>query len=186
MNYSENYCTVAQRQWVCKGCWKWYWQTCLTWGCHKPSMCKKCNYLGNGIKQSMPVLPHNVAIPSVLSRFTGPSPAPAIHTALSCFFVLLATDFPLRVQSIVSQSCPLFATLWTIAHQAPLSMRFSRQNTGVDCHFLLQWIFPSQGSNLGLPHWRQILYCLSHKGSPDSAKLPLTNLRESSRLLRNS
>ena len=32
----------------------------------------------------------------------------------------------------------LFATPWTIAHQAPLSMGFPRQNTGVDCHFLLQ------------------------------------------------
>ena len=32
----------------------------------------------------------------------------------------------------------LFATLWTVAHQAPLSMEFSRQeNTGVGCHFLL-------------------------------------------------
>ena len=31
---------------------------------------------------------------------------------------------------------------------------------------LLQGIFPNQGSNLGLPHFRQILYCLSHKGIP--------------------
>ena len=31
----------------------------------------------------------------------------------------------------------LFATPWTVAHQAPLSMGFSRQNTGVGCHFLL-------------------------------------------------
>ena len=31
---------------------------------------------------------------------------------------------------------------------------------------LLQGIFPSQGSNPGLPHYRQILYQLSHKGSP--------------------
>ena len=30
------------------------------------------------------------------------------------------------------------------------------------CEFLLQEIFPIQGSNLGLPHCRQILYCLSH------------------------
>ena len=28
---------------------------------------------------------------------------------------------------LVAQSCPLFATPWTAAHQAPLSMRFSRQ-----------------------------------------------------------
>ena len=31
---------------------------------------------------------------------------------------------------------------------------------------LLQGIFPTQGSNPGLPHCRQILYQLSHKGSP--------------------
>ena len=31
---------------------------------------------------------------------------------------------------------------------------------------LLQGIFPTQGSNLGLPHCRQILYQLSHKRSP--------------------
>ena len=35
----------------------------------------------------------------------------------------------------------------------------------MDCHFLLQGIFPTQGSNLGLPHCRQILYHLSHQGS---------------------
>jgi len=31
---------------------------------------------------------------------------------------------------------------------------------------LLQRIFPTQGSNPGLPHCRRILYQLSHKGSP--------------------
>ena len=41
------------------------------------------------------------------------------------------------------------------------------KNTGVGCHALLQGIFPTQGSNLGLPHYRQILYCLSYQGSPD-------------------
>ena len=37
---------------------------------------------------------------------------------------------------------------------------------GVGSHSLLQGIFPTQGSNPGLPHCRQILYQLSHKGSP--------------------
>ena len=32
----------------------------------------------------------------------------------------------------------------------------------MDCHFLLQGIFPTQGSNPGLPHCRQTLYRLSH------------------------
>ena len=40
------------------------------------------------------------------------------------------------------------------------------QNTGVGSLSLLQGIFPTQGSNPGLPHCRRILYQLSHKGSP--------------------
>ena len=42
------------------------------------------------------------------------------------------------------------------------------KNTGMGCHALLQGIFPTQGSNPGLPHCRQILYYLSHQGSPVS------------------
>ena len=37
---------------------------------------------------------------------------------------------------------------------------------GVGSRSLLQGIFPTQGSNLDLPHCRRILYWLSHKGSP--------------------
>ena len=40
------------------------------------------------------------------------------------------------------------------------------KNTGVGCHALLQGIFPTQGSNPGLPHCRWILYHLIHQGSP--------------------
>ena len=40
------------------------------------------------------------------------------------------------------------------------------KNTGVGSHFLLQGIFPIQGLNPGLLHWRQILYLLSYQGSP--------------------
>ena len=43
---------------------------------------------------------------------------------------------------------------------------FLGQDTGVDSLSLLQGIFPTQGSNPGLPHCRRILYQLSHKGSP--------------------
>ena len=41
------------------------------------------------------------------------------------------------------------------------------QNTGVGSHSLLQGIFPTQGSNPGFPHCRQILHQLSHKGIPN-------------------
>ena len=40
------------------------------------------------------------------------------------------------------------------------------QNTEVGSLSLLQGIFPTQGSNPRLPHCRQILYQMSHKGSP--------------------
>ena len=50
-----------------------------------------------------------------------------------------------------------FATLCTIACQAPLSMRFCRKEYWLGCHVLLQGIFPTQGSNprlLHLLHWQ--------------------------------
>ena len=44
------------------------------------------------------------------------------------------------------------------------------QNTGVCILSLLQGIFPTQGLNPGLLHYEQILYQLSHKGSPSILK----------------
>ena len=40
------------------------------------------------------------------------------------------------------------------------------KNTGEGGHSLLLGIFPTERSNLGLPHCRQSLYPLSHQGSP--------------------
>ena len=57
----------------------------------------------------------------------------------------------------------LSVTPWTVTRQAPLSVGFSRQNTGVGCHALLQRIFPTRESNPVLLHCRQILYQLSHQ-----------------------
>ena len=54
---------------------------------------------------------------------------------------------------------------WMVARQAPLSMGFPGKNTGVGCHFLLQGIFPTQGSNLRLLHWQADSLRLIHQGS---------------------
>ena len=51
----------------------------------------------------------------------------------------------------------LLATPWTASHKAPLSKDSPGKNTGVDCHTLLQGIFPTQESNphfLSLLHWQ--------------------------------
>ena len=55
----------------------------------------------------------------------------------------------------------LFVTLWTVAHRLFCSWDSPDKNTGVDCHALLQGIFPTQEFNLHLLqllHCRQILY----------------------------
>ena len=59
----------------------------------------------------------------------------------------------------------LFATPWTVARQAPLSVDSPGKNTGVGCHFLLQGVFLTQGSNLPLLHWQADSSLLSHLGS---------------------
>ena len=58
----------------------------------------------------------------------------------------------------------LFATPWTVPARLLHPWDFPGKIPGVGCHYLLQGIFPTQGSNLGLLHCRQTLYCLSHKG----------------------
>ena len=66
-----------------------------------------------------------------------------------------------KVKGKVAQFC-LFATPWTI--YGPWNS--PGQNTGVGSLSLLQGIFPTQGLDSGLPHCGQVLYQLSHKGSP--------------------
>ena len=63
----------------------------------------------------------------------------------------------------------LFATLWALAHQAPLPMGLSRQEWVAMPWRRLQGIFPTQESNLHhlcLLYYRRILYHLSHQESP--------------------
>ena len=59
----------------------------------------------------------------------------------------------------------LFATLWAVAYQASLSWDSLGKITGVGCHALLQWIFPTQGFNLRLLRCRRNLYPLSQLGT---------------------
>ena len=57
-------------------------------------------------------------------------------------------------------------TPWTVTLQTPLSIGFSSKNTGVGCHCLLQGIFLSEGSKLGLLHFGWMPSRLSCQGSP--------------------
>ena len=69
-----------------------------------------------------------------------------------------------------SESCSLvsdfLATPCTVALQAPCPWNSPGRDTRVVCHSLLHRVFPTQGLNPGILCCGQILYHLSHQGSP--------------------
>ena len=64
----------------------------------------------------------------------GPCPFYGGTHSFLCGPVLVFTHFAVQSLSLIG----LFATPWTVAHQAPLSMGISKQEYEVGCHFLLQ------------------------------------------------
>ena len=93
-------------------------------------------------------------------------PAPFIEEAVFAPLYILASfvknKVPIESESEVAQLCP---TLCDPKNYSLCSWNSPGKNTGVVCHSLLQRIFPTQELNLGLPHCKQILYCLSYQGS---------------------
>ena len=81
----------------------------------------------------------------------GKSPGVGCHCLLQCIKVKSESGS----RSIVSDSLQ--------PHGLYSSWNSPGQNTGMGSLSLLHGIFPTQGSNPGLPHCRQILYQLSHK-----------------------
>ena len=82
-----------------------------------------------------------------------------LHVILMCVCVCVCTLSPVW----------LFATPWIAAHQAPLSMEFSRQEYWNWFHFRLYGIFLTQGSNpcpLRLLNWQVDCLLLCHLGNP--------------------
>ena len=59
---------------------------------------------------------------------------------------------------VASLGLTLLPPSWTLALQAP-PRDFPSKHTRVGCHFLLQEIFSTQGSDPCLPHCKQVLYC---------------------------
>ena len=79
--------------------------------------------------------------------------------------VFSCPDQLLTIRLPESESCPVMSdSLWPHGLYSPWNSL--GQNTGVGSLSLLQGIFPTQGLNPGLLPCRQILYQLSHQGSP--------------------
>ena len=95
--------------------------------------------------------------------------SPSLRSVTCCFLLDRKTRFCLGTSSVHVQSCPIFfATPWTVALRAPLSMGFSRQEywSGLPFPFSRGSSRP-RDQNLSLLHWQ-----------PDS--LPLCHLRRKS------
>ena len=72
----------------------------------------------------------------------------------------------------------LFAAAWTVAHQAPSSMVFPKQEYWSELPFPSQRTFQTQGLNPCLLHWLADSLPLSHQGSSSSCHtLPLIRSR---------
>ena len=123
--------------------------------------------LGLLVCQSLGVT-HFLQLQSLSPKFTN------LHISFINFQAVIITTtellqcegMVLSCSCLVAKVCPtLFATPWTVARQAPLFMKFPRpKNTGAGCHFLLQGIFPNQGSNLCLLHWQADSSPLGQRG----------------------
>ena len=136
---------------------------------------------GDLILRSLPWFPSarsvtGTDVPSASSH-SALSIAQSLHRSLSMYFLFLCYSLLswvlttwLRAQEMLLQvlrqrvcaACSvarpqwLSETLRTAVQQAPLSMDFPGKSTGVGCHFLLQGLYLTQGSNthpLRLLHW---------------------------------
>ena len=71
----------------------------------------------------------------------------------------------LIILKLIAKLC-LFATLWTISHQAPLSMGFLRQEYRSGFPFPPTGDLPTQGSNQHLLCWQADSLPLNHLRNP--------------------
>ena len=97
-------------------------------------------------------------IVKVTSRFKGLDLTECLKNYGQKFITLYRKDSESKCCSVISDSLRPYG-LYS-------SWNSLGQNTGMGSLSLLQGIFPTQGSNPGLPDGRWILYQLSHKGSP--------------------
>ena len=101
--------------------------------------------------------------------------------------VILTEHWDFSIWVLVLSPASLFVAPWIVTHQAPLSVGFPGESTGVGCHSLLQGIFPTQGSNLGLLRplcWQERSLQLASPGTSHKcnhaafAPLPLASFTE--------
>ena len=80
-------------------------------------------------------------------------------------WIRIAFRSPTSITTVLESSLTLYDTMDCSPARLLRPWNSPGKNTGVGCHSLLQGNFLTQGSNPGLRHCRQILYCSSHQGN---------------------
>ena len=73
---------------------------------------------------------------------------------------------------LVAKSCPTLATPWTVAHQAPLSMGFSRQGYWSGLSFPFPGDLPNPGIKLRFPAFQAESLPSEPPGKPKTTNKP--------------
>ena len=105
-------------------------------------------------------------VQSLFSGLNHVPPNPRVETSIPSVMVFGNGVIGRCVCVVVAQSCPTLCDHGLEPTRLLCPWDSPGKKTRVGCHALLQGIFPTQGSNPGLLHCRQILYGLSHLGSP--------------------
>ena len=102
--------------------------------------------------------------------------ASKIHRLVKKLFSFLLPHGHLRVLEVVVveslSGVQFFATLWTVAHQAPLSMEFSRQEYWSELPFPPPGDPSDQVSNPHLLHWQVNSFITEPPGKPGTRSIP--------------
>ena len=91
-----------------------------------------------------------------------------------------------RTACLCSAMSDSFTTPWTVAARLLCPWDFPGKNTGVGCHFLLQGIFPTQGSSQSLLHWQADSLPLSHQGALHRVSTSIKQMEILSHKIKNS
>ena len=118
-----------------------------------PTLCDPMDFTVHGILQAR-------ILEWVTFPFSRGSSQPRDWTQVSHIADEFFTSWATREPQVGFKSKIYWNVSWS-----PCFLRGMGKNTRVGCHSLLQEIFPTQGSNPGVQHCRQVLYRLSHQGS---------------------
>ena len=97
----------------------------------------------------------------------------SLHQADGSFWRRSRTKFSVNGDGLVAQLCLTLATSWIVAHQAPQSMRFPKQEYWSGLPLPSPVDLPNPGIEPGSPAWEVVsciagrfFYRLSHQGRP--------------------